>query len=678
MAKQKKATPVFTEKVLSEDELKDFKFVKSRIDELKETRQDVYGVNLDSLWANADRDYTPHRLNTKGRKVVATDEERGWRGALVNLGGSEWQSDISQSNPYVKIQVAMAILVDQNPTGVFAPSSKKFAKTTELMKQLYYRSWDYAQSIQQLKLFIFNLGKYGWACARTYPLRIARKTKVLTDFNQDDPAKSVYTEREVVEFNDIMRENLDPRNVWIDDMAKPNNKFSIRDWTWRKVYSMDTAEEEFGMWPNWKYVQRGGVVTELSDATPLDVDKKFKDKELVEVYFYENRLKDLFYVIINGVPVVMSPLPISDSTGNKKLSLWQAYWSLRHAECPYGIGIYEAIQYDQALLDRIRNMTIDQLTLSIYKMFFYQGTQALAETGDIKISPGVGKQVLDPKNISWLNVPGPGQEAWQGLAQFRADLDEVSGIGDPLLGNVTGKTAFEIAQAKEAALKRLKNPLQNIIEALEGEAYITVSLIQLLYSIPEVYAITDASLVDEYLKETQADPELYDRTEEGVFQAKVYREFPLKIEEDGAGTLIESKEDQFFRVKPSGLKWEGIIKIKAQSILTPSKQVDKAQDLEMYNVILPLLAQPPELYAKTVRAIVRLYDKEPKDVLPEAWLVEEEPEPQEKLILGPGEEPGGQQPQQAAQPEQVQQQPISQPSQLDVVATESQINSQPY
>jgi hypothetical protein len=633
---------VFSEKMLKGTEVEEFQFVKTRISELKETRQDVYGTNIDIVWANADRDYVPHRLNTKGKKVVATDEDKGWRGALVNLGTTDWQSDISQPNPFVKIQVALSILVDQNPTGVFTPTSKKYVKTTELMKQLYKRSWEYANSVQQLKLFVFNLAKYGWAVARTYPLRIARKTKVLMEYNQEDPSKSVYEEKEVTEFNDIMRENLDPRNVWIDDMAKPNNKFSIRDWAWRKVYSMDAAEEEFGMWPNWKYVQQGGVTTEVTDQSPSDVTKRYKDTRLVEVYFYENRLKDLFWVIINGVPVVMSPLPISDGNGNKKLSLWQTYWNLRHAECPYGIGIYEAIQFDQALLDRIRNMTIDQLTLSIYKMFFYQGTSSLAETGDIKIAPGAGKQVLDPKNISWLQVPGPGAEAWQGLQQFRADLDEDSGIGDPLLGNVTGKTAFEIAQSKEAALKRLKNPLQNVIEALEQEAYITISLIQLMYSIPEVYTITEGPIIEAYLKETQGDPELWDRNEEGQFQAKVFKEFPLTIEQDATGKLIESKEEQFFRVKPSALQWEGIIKVQGQSILTPSKQVDKAQDLEMYNLILPMLSQPPELYQKAVSEIIKLYDKEPKDILPEAWLNPAPEQPEEKLILGPNENTPGQ------------------------------------
>ncbi len=616
---------------LSENEQKEFLFFQKRKIELQEVRSSHYGKNLDQLWADADRDYAPHRINTAGKKALVEDETKGWRGtsAMVQLGTNDWQSDISQSNPFIKITTALSILVDQNPSGVFTATSKKYQATTELMKQLYQRSWEFAKSKPQLKLFVHNLCKYGWAAGRTYPLRITRKVRVLKDYNQEEPDKSVYEEQEIVEYNDIYRENLDPRNTWIDDMAKPNNSRSVKDWMWRKVYDMDAATEEFGKYKNWQYVQAGGITDEVvtnqqSNNPTNQVGKNITNKNLVEIYFYENLLRDSFVVMAHGIPVIIEPLPISDAKGNKKLSLWQAFWNLRHAESPYGIGIYEAIRYDNALLDRVRNMTIDQLTLSIYKMFFYQGTQALTETGDILIAPGVGKQTLDPKNINFLQVPGPGSDAYKGLEMFQTDVDKASGITDPLIGQVTGKTAFELAQAKEAALKRLKDPLDNILEALNIEGYITISLIQLLYSIPETYKISDPVLIEDYLKEIQADPDLWERNEAEQFIAKVYPEFPLNLEKDDQGNLIETQDNQFFRVKPKFLEWEGIVNIKSQSLLTPSKQIDKALELEMYNVLIPLLVQPPQIYSKVAKNIVKLYDKDPREILPEEWLMDPE------------------------------------------------------
>ena len=612
---------------LTVQENKDFEYAKKRIKEMQDFRtKPHYGVKLNNLWSDADRDYVPHRLKTTGKRVVATDEEKGWRGSLVTLGDNNWQSDIAQANPFIKIQTAQSILVDQNPTGVFTATNKKFEATNELIRQLYQRSWEFAKSKQQLKLFIHNLSKYGWATGRTYPLKITRKVKVPKEYNPEDPNKTKYDTKEVVEYNDIFRENLDPRNTWIDDMTRPNNLFSLRDWCYRKVYAFDSAEDEFGKYDLWKKVTKGGNTGELVD-TRLDDSKEPEETDLVEIYFYENKLKDLLIIIANGVPIVIEPLPVSDLKGNKRLSLWQTYWNLRHAESPYGIGIYEAIRYDNAFLDRIRNMTIDQLTLSIYKMFFYTGTAALQNTGDIKITPGVGKQVLNPKDINWLEVPGPGRDAFAGIEMFKNDVDESSGITKPLIGEITGKTAFELAQAKESALKRLKTPLENILDALDNEGYITVYLIQLLYSIPEVVKITNPSLVEEYLREIQSDPELFQRDEEGTLEANIYPEFPLNLEEDEQGSLVETAETSFFRIKPSGLKWEGIINIKSESVLAPSKQIEKALGLEMYNILIPLLIQPPEVYAKAAKNIIKLYEKDPKDILPDHWLVEQPSQP---------------------------------------------------
>ena len=675
----KKVQKSFDQNTLSGEQRKDFLFMQARISELQEVRKEHYGVDLDSLWNEADREYVPHRLQTKGKRVVVTDETKGWRGQLLDLNSKEWQSDISQGNPYVKIGIALSIMVDQNPSGAFMPLGQKYEKATKLIEQLYERSWEIARSKGQLKLFVHNLAKYGFAVARTFPYLVKRKVRVLTAYNAEKPDDNEYEEKEVTEYNDIFRENLDPRNVWIDDMARPNNSMSVRDWLWRKVYAFDVATEEFGKYKNWQFVQPGGVTTETVGQVKTK-SKTVRESELVEIYFYENKIKDLLMVVANGVPVIIEPLPIADAGGVKKLSVWHAYWTLRHAESIYGVGIYEAIRYEHAIMDRIRNMTIDQLTLSIYKMFFYQGTQALTETGDIKIEPGKGKQVLDPKNINWLEVPGPGREAWEGLDYFRKGLDEASGITDPLHGEITGKTAFEIAQAKEAALKRMKTPLDNILEALNDEGYITLALMHMLYSIPETYAISDPKLIEEYLQEIEGDQELFERDENDAFSAKVYREFPLNIDKDEKGNLIETEETKFFRVKPKYLKWEGIINIKAQSLLTPSKQVDKALELEMWNMLLPLFAQPPELYMKAVKAIAKLYDKDPDDIIPDLWLNPPAPEEQ-SLFIDENQPPQGAQvtgPQPMGQAQKVVANPQAPTSKTSIAGSISNRTKQPF
>lgn len=700
--------PEFNPEDLEKDQKREYMYVQERILALQRTRQNQYGQNLDKMWEEADAAYIPHRLKTRQKKAVATDEDKGWRSTLVNLGAPDWQADFSQSNPYIKIQSALGIMVDQNPGVVMTAGSKQYVATTEIIKQLYQRSWEFARSKNQLKLFVFNLAKYGWAAGRTYPLRIERKVKQLVKYNTEEPEKSEYEEKTIVEYNDIMRENLDPRNVWIDDLAKPSTLRSVNDVCWRKVYDIDAFKEEFKGYKRTEMVRAGGNTQEVISVTSRGSEnKKVENKRLVEVFFYENLQKDLYMVTAgaNKVPIIIDPLPVSDQKGLKKLTVWQTYWNLRHTESPYGIGIYESIRYDQGMLDRIRNMTLDQLTLSIYKMFFYQGTQSLENTGDIKITPGVGKQVLDPKNLNWLTIPGPGQDSYLGMQMMRKDLDEASGLTDPLTGQVTGKTAFEIAQAKESGLKRLKNPLDNILEALGDEGHLTVALMQMLYSIPETYEMTDERLINDYIKEIGGDPELFERqsgedessespdqeesegedTESGDepktrFVAKVYREFPMNLDRNGKGELIETEDTKFFRIKPDALKWEGFITIKPQSLLAPSKQVEKALDLEMFNILIPQMqfsaqerlqnlqtGQPAGIddltLGKTIKEILELYDKDPKDFFPDSWMKEgpppSGPSPMQQLVTQMGGQagsqgaPGGQGPQPVA-PQQAQ------------------------
>ena len=123
---------------LTKEEKEYIDFFEARRGELQEARTDVFGTNLEEIWRDADQAYVPEKMATGGKKVYYTDDEKGWRGPSTVIPGSDsWRFNAKYPNPYIKIQTALAILVDRNPSGVFLPSSKKFEKTTKLMKQLH-------------------------------------------------------------------------------------------------------------------------------------------------------------------------------------------------------------------------------------------------------------------------------------------------------------------------------------------------------------------------------------------------------------------------------------------------------------------------------------------------------------------------------------------------------------
>jgi hypothetical protein len=607
----------------------------SRINDLKDARKEILGKNknIENAWKLADEDYIPHKLGKSGRKWLVQDDDLGLASAsrYVDIGGKQWQSDAATLNPYIKIQTALSILIARNPSVDLNPSCEKYEQTTLLQKELYRKSWEVAKSLQQLKLFAFNLAKYGWSIARTYPRIVKNNSKVISEFNPDEPYNSKYENTESVEFNGVYRENLDPWLSWIDDKATPNNPMSRRDWCFAKWTPYKQLEKEYGKTKNWKYIKKGASADDIDSGS--EHIKEYVSKDMKLAYYYENLDDDVLTMIIDGIPIIEIPLPVSDTKGNKKLSCWDAYWTLRHAEIPYGIGINEAIRNDKVLYDKFRNMTVDQVILSIYKMFFYQGTDQIDGSGNIKISPGEGKQVVNPREINWLDVPGAGKEAWDGIEMMQKAIDEASGISPNLEGEITGKTAFENAQATEFALRRLGTPLGNITDALEQDAQITMSINEMIYSIPEVITITNPDLIQAYYEEIKGNTELYGRDEQGNFQAKLYPEIQVNLDEDEQGRLVESDEAKFFRPLPGALKWDGIIRVKGQSMIVETKTLQKQMTLELFNLIVPLLAQPMEIALKPIKQLLKKYEIDWKDWVPDAWLIEQPQQQQQSLFI---------------------------------------------
>jgi len=581
--------------------------------ELMEYRKDILGENLETIWRQADRDYLPHRLGKKGKKILVQDEDKGWASRFVELGKDKWQTDVATVNPLIKIQTALSILIARNPSVELTPGSKKYENSTLLQKELYKKSWELAKSIQQLKLFAFNLSKYGWAVARTYPMKLQRGGSV--------------------EFNGVYRENLDPWMTWIDDKTRPNSPMSTRDWAWAKWYDLKALKEEFGKEPGFKHIQKGK--SELLDTEYEKSVKKFAGKDMKLVYFYENLDNDAFTSICDGIELFEKELPLEDSQGNKKLSLWHAPWMLRHAELPYGIGIPEVIRNDKILYNKFRNMTSDQVILSIYKMWFYEGTDQIDSDGRIKLSPGVGKQVSNPKNIKWVDVPAAGKEAWEAIKMMQDAIDEASGVSRQLTsGEEVEKTAYQSAQRAEFGLRRLNTPLDNITDALEQDAQLTMIINEMIYSIPEIVKINNPDLIARYYEEIKGDAELYERDDQDNFYAKLYPEVQMNLDTDEQERLVESEDARFFRVKPRGLKWEGMISVKGQSILIETKTLAKQMTLEIFNIITPMLQWPKELVLKPIKQLCKKYEVDWKEWIPDEWLTEQpEQQPQQGLFI---------------------------------------------
>lgn len=670
-------------------ELEVQEFLTERINVMKNARkQNLIGLNagtanysgsnnsIEQIWRDADREYTPHTLNYgTGRRRLESNEDTGLRSRLVDIGGeSAWQSDNASPDLYVKVNTAFSILIDQNPEAVFIADSKKYEKNTKLAYANWKHSWEVGSSKQQLKMFVFNLAKYGTAYGRTYPKKVTLEKNILQEYYSDKPEDNKYEKKTITKFNGLCRENLNPQQVWISEQARLGDELSIDDWYFEKDYSWDKFQQEFKEYSNIEYVSKGSKIN--NDTTESDNQKNVDN---VTVGFYENQVLDLQVIIIPSSNVILCQKPLDNDKG--KLSLWTANWSIRDDRSSYGIGLYEIIKNDSVLYDRLSNMTIDQITLSIYKMFFYQGTDMLGENGVLKIAPGVGHQVIDPKSIQWLDTPGPGADAWQGLQYLQDKRDSNSGITPQLSAKFAGKTLGQDLQAKESALERLKTPLDFICDALQVEGYLSLSWLNQILSTPEILEYTTEEDLAAVLKENgMADEDIQKYIQENenpsedsklLFneentpgevpesqttpqqppqigpdgqpmmpmppmpvpanktRANVYPEVRVNLNKNKEGELIESKDSRFYRIgldiQTEQLDWKGIIRIKPQSILAPSKELLRRSKLDLFNLVIPAIEkmlQMPQfipILLPPIEQVVKAYDEDSGD-----WIVKDE------------------------------------------------------
>jgi len=601
------------------EEKKVYEQFKRRKKELFNSRKNINGVDIDEQMKKWDRQYF-----NRNAEIPASELDPK-------------QTPIAMNNAYGKIQAALGILIDRNPEITLEETNPKYSANRELIKGLAKNSWRKTNSLGQLKLSIFNSAKRGWFVGRTYYRSLKHDCRYLETVEVDNKTgkeKKKYKKSEMTKVDDIQYMNINNHNAWLDEQTVPEDFFSTRDWMWREVMHIDDLRKMFPVseYPNMEFVMEGGDTNEIMQGSSTTTDaesgssghtSKSDKKGMTEVFYYENQFDDWFIVEINGVMVVWEPLP----QDHKRLSCVYGTWTLRNAESIYGIGVIEAMERDEQLIDRILNMDMRQLLLTINPAGFYTGTED-PEDENLKYQAGVLHRTLDPKNITFLQIPPGNQTGLDKIGWIENREDSRTGITKTLEGEVSDKntTAFETGVNREAGLKRLRLPLKSIQYALEWEFRNRVDLIRQVYSTFDVEVLDDPEDIQNYLDEVAADPDYYFIENEGdagneVFYKKKFRQAQINVEQDDSGNFVESEEKNFFHVKPKFLAFEGDIIVDASSILVQSEELEKAETLRMANLLIPLIMSgDPAKIGRSVKQLLLAFNKDPKKWLPDDWL----------------------------------------------------------
>lgn len=595
------------------EELKVWSQFKLRKEALKSSRFNVYGLNIDAEMRRWDKKYFRKMADIPPSELDAN------------------QRPLAINQAFGKVQTALGILIDADPNYIMESDNPKYDKTKYFLKALAEKSWRNTNSLGQFKLSVFNSARRGWFAGRTFNRQLFHDARYLKSIS--DSGKRAYETRLVTKLDDIAYMNLSNYNVWLDEQTRPEDFFSTRDNMWREVWYIDDVKRTFpkDKFPNIQYVRPGGdtreniqgVFTRNAANNKTGISPLASKKGMTEMFFYENQYSDQFIIEANGVMIVAEPLP----QNNKRLSVSYGQWHFRGDDTIYGLGIIEEMENNEELADRIINMDMRQLLATISPMGFYSGTEDF-EDENIRVSPGILRRTMNPKDVTWLQIPQGNNAGLEKVAWLSDKQNQTTGITPIIEGgqpDPTGQvTAFQVGVQRESALKRLALPLKSLQYALKNEFDNRIALIQQVYSDFSVEHLQSDKEIFEYLDEVNQDPEFFFIEGEGTadekFYAKKYRTANLNVEKTDDGSYIESENSKFFHIKPEMLAFSGFTSVDETSLLTGSKALDQADTLRMVNMLVPLLAGPMEANAKPAKQMVVAFDRQPKDWLPQPWL----------------------------------------------------------
>lgn len=567
-------------------------FVKDRIEKMQNFRKES---KTEERWKRADKMMKIEPL--KG------NFEKNFRNTKTTLRSDDWQSDNKNLTPWMKVHIALSVLGEQNPKANFKTNRRDLAKLAPFHAKLYNWSLNEEMFKYKFKRFIYNQAKYGVAFSCTKPRVLSRMVNDLVEVTKD--GKEKYKKKPDTMFYGPNFRILENKNVWWDEATEVFDPWTMRDWCYLDYFSKDQIQHFF---PKFK------------DFDKLDKSDDKERKDLYKLYFYENQFEDLAAVYSSERVIDAFPIP----NDHHRLSLNYAPWFLRDGRSLDGIGIPEILMQDSNLLDKVRNMTVDQTLLSIYKTFFYDGTNE--EDGVLIVQPGRGQAVLDPTKTKFMDVPGPGSDGYKREELIENSMDALT--FDRSLGGVplSGKTAFEVEQIKNASIRRLASPMDGLKFALATDAKNRMDIIHSITTDTQIEEIFDPQVAQEVMELYKDNPEVLKwDAEHAVLYRYKYREIPLKLKHE-KNEFIESDEESWFNLTPEGTRFEGDVEIDVSEVLIKTPELEKQQLLELNNLMIPLLAGDPAVNKKPVMMLLKKYDQDPNDWLPDTWL-QENPEP---------------------------------------------------
>lgn len=221
----------------------------------------------------------------------------------------------------------------------------------------------------------------------------------------------------------------------------------------------DIAKERYGKFENWKYVQKGNIPSNaVTDATRTIFDNKWRfndlGKEEVEIIMYQDKRRDEFQILINGVCMLPIGFPLSAVSARGEYNISKQVFRVLSDKFAYG-GAFVAsgsVKEISGLIDEMLKLFVLKTRKSITPAYINTSGRVIDRKvlSPGRISMGIDPTALVPINGNEVQGVTAGEAGFLEKMQLMIDKSTVS---DQFAGQQSGvqQTATQTLELQRQA-----------------------------------------------------------------------------------------------------------------------------------------------------------------------------------------------------------------------------------
>jgi len=445
---KKEADTAPVETIYSEDDKQYLNFLQKRLENGKRQKNQVYeefgGKNYYEIFNENEKianTMLPAKKNDDDVIVSAGTVETKLDALLANINNLDLSAEVlaydKENNKLTELGVALKDTIDMTKEldGEGGDEEKKMLRQRELLKQgtvFVQEEW--------LKLW-------------------ETKKKLKEGYNGQFKDFAGWTSSLELVFEGPSRTLLYGPNVFLGDITEftmEKQPFVFVVITMQK----DVAEAKYGKFENWKYVKAGAVPTSTtngSNQTMTIYDNKWRLTELtegqVEIVLYQDKPRDEFQIIINGVLMLPIGFPLSAVSPGGNYNIAKQIFRVINHKFAYGKAFVGAgaIKEISALIDEMLKLFVLKTRKSFTPAYINTSGKVIPKK---VLSPGRISMGISPDALQAIGNEGQGVTSNEfGVLKELQDRIDKSTVSNQFTGQQgnSGTTATEVVELQRQA-----------------------------------------------------------------------------------------------------------------------------------------------------------------------------------------------------------------------------------